>query len=57
MSEAVSRRNLIAEIEGRQEIVLRELDELNERIERTLVECGAKQNPADQGSDSQEGMA
>lgn len=57
MSEAFSRRNLVAEIEGRQQEVLRELDELNQRIEKTLGKYGTKENPSGQGSDLQDGSA
>ncbi len=57
MPEAFARRNLLAEIEGRQEEVLCELDKLNQRIERTLAEYGPKQNSSGQGSDPLEGSA
>jgi hypothetical protein len=40
MPEDSSRPSPLAEIEALQDRVLRELDELNERIERTLLEHG-----------------
>ena len=41
MEEPRSPQNLVAEIEAMQDDVLRRLDELNARIERTLAEFGA----------------
>ena len=40
MLDQPPRPNPLAEIEALQDRVLRELDELNERIERTLLEHG-----------------
>jgi hypothetical protein len=46
MSDHLARPNPLAEIEALQDRVLRELDELNERIERTLLEHGGGSNRA-----------
>lgn len=44
MSPTKPPSHLLSEIETRQEEVLRQLDELDQRIQRTLLDLGAEQS-------------
>jgi hypothetical protein len=47
MPAASSAQTLLDELDARQDDLLRELDRLNERIERVITECWAWRTPAD----------